>query len=275
MAYQRWRSPPYKPGQAAPYKISRSKIDLFVQCPRCFWLDARLKIARPSSPPFTLNSAVDNLLKNEFDQHRIEGTQHPLQEAYGIACKPVEHDKLNIWRENFKGVQHLHEPTNLLITGAIDDLWQDGDAKYVVVDYKSTSKIGKIESIGESPWHAGYQRQLEVYQWLLRQNGLDVSNTGYWVYCNADKDKKAFDGKLEFEITLIAYEGKDNWIESILSDIKACLESDEIPKIGKAVMDPTKDCEHCTYGLSRTIVTLEEMDKKHIKVKDALKKLKR
>src|SRR3989344_2258311 len=101
MAYRQWRNPPYKPGQTAPYKISRSKIDLFVQCPRCFWLDARQKISRPSIPAFTLNSAVDTLLKSEFDEYRAKGTQHPLQAAYKIDCKPVPHDKLNVWRENF------------------------------------------------------------------------------------------------------------------------------------------------------------------------------
>ncbi len=232
-----------------------------MQCPRCFWLDARLKISRPSSPPFTLNSAVDTLLKSEFDAHRVKGTQHPLQKAYGISAKPVAHDQLNVWRENFKGVQYHHQPTNLLITGAIDDLWQDKDGKYVVVDYKSTSKIGRIESIGEAPWHAAYQRQLEIYQWLLRQNGLDVSSTGYWVYCNADKDKKAFDGKLEFEITLIEYKGKNKWIEPVLGEMKTCLENNTMPKVGKAVMDPSKDCEHCAYARSRTELTLDALGK--------------
>src|SRR3989338_9107049 len=130
MVYGRWRSQPYKPGQLAAYKISRSKIDLFVQCPRCFWLDARLKISRPKGPPFTLNSAVDHLLKLEFDALRKDGKQHPLQKQYGIDAIPVAHDQLNVWRENFKGVQASHKPTNLLITGAIDDLWQNKKSEY-------------------------------------------------------------------------------------------------------------------------------------------------
>ena len=251
MAYV--RSPAYKPGQKEVHKISRTKIDLFVQCPRCFWLDGRLKISRPSFPPFTLNSAVETLLKSEFDQHRAKGTQHPLQAAYKIKAKPVAHDQLNVWRENFKGVQFLHEPTNLLITGAIDDLWQDDKGDYVVVDYKSTSKNGKIESLGVESWHDQYRRQLEVYQWLLRQNGLPVSNTGYWVYCNAKKDKKAFDAKLEFELTLIAEKMDDKWVEPTLEKIKNCLETD-MPK--EAVT-----CEYCAYARSRTQLTLDALKK--------------
>ncbi len=253
------RRAPYQPGQTAPYKLSRSKIDLFIQCPRCFWLDARLKISRPSSPPFTLNSAVDHLLKLEFDGLRKDGKQHPLQAEYGIDARPVQHDKLNIWRQNFKGVEFLHEPTNLLITGAIDDLWQNSKGEYIVLDYKATSKAGKIEQLGNEPWHDSYRRQLEVYQWLLRQNGLKVSNKGYWVYCNALKNKDGFDGKLEFELTLLDYDGKDNWVEPTLQEIKKTLDSDEMPK-------DALGCEHCIYSRARTELTLSHLkDKKTTK----------
>jgi hypothetical protein len=203
---------------------------------------------------------VDTLLKQEFDTHRADGLQHPLQKAYGIDCKPVPHEKLNVWRENFQGVQALHEPTKLLVFGAIDDLWQDTKGDYVVVDYKSTSRLGKIESLGDKPWDDQYRRQLEVYQWLLRQNGLPVSNRGYWVYCNAQKDKKAFDGKLEFEITLVSYEGSDHWVEPRLLEIKECLEYDAMPK-------NSPDCEFCTYSRARTELTLGSLNPKKIEPK--------
>lgn len=249
------RSRPYQPRQTAPYKISRSKIDLFVECPRCFWLDARLKISRPKGPPFTLNSAVDYLLKQEFDALRVDGKQHPLQKKYAIDAKPSVHENLNVWRKNFEGVQFLHSTTNFLVTGAIDDLWQDSSGKYIVVDYKSTSKRGRIEELGNERWHDAYRRQMEVYQWLLRQNGLQVSNTGYWVYCNAFKDKKAFDGKLEFDITLVSYKGNDSWVEPTLSEIKKCLESDEMPK-------ESINCEHCIYAKARTQLSLKFLQAK-------------
>jgi CRISPR/Cas system-associated exonuclease Cas4 (RecB family) len=251
MAYERHR-PLYRPGQTKPYKISRSKIDLFVQCPRCFWLDGRLGIKRPSMPAFTLNSAVDTLLKSEFDEHRAAGSKHPLQTAYGLDCRPVPHDKLKVWRENFEGVEAVHKLTNMLVTGAIDDLWITDDGNYVVVDYKATSRNGKIEELGDSRWNDQYRRQLEVYQWLLRQNGLPVSDTAFWVYANGIKDKKAFDGKLEFDVTIVKHIGKDDWVEPTLVKIKKCLESDEIP-------EPAADCEHCAYARSRTELTLKAL----------------
>lgn len=238
MAYV--RRGPYRPGQTDAFKISRSKIDFFLECQRCFWLDARKKISRPSSPPFTLNSAVDALLKKEFDALRKDGKQHPLQIEYGIDARPVHHDKLNVWRENFKGVEFLHEPTNLLVTGAIDDLWIDSKDQYIVLDYKSTSKAGKIEKLGNESWHDAYRRQLAVYQWLLRNNGLKVSATGYWVYCNALKDRDGFDGKLEFELTLISEQCDDSWVEPTLFKIKELLDTEDIPR-------PSATCEYCHY----------------------------
>jgi CRISPR/Cas system-associated exonuclease Cas4 (RecB family) len=241
MAYKRYeQNKPYVPGQKAPYKISRSKIDLFIECPRCFWLDARLKISRPEGPRFTLNLAVDDLLKKEFDALRKSGQQHPLQVEYGIDARPAFHEMLNTWRHNFTGVQYLHEPTHLLVYGAIDDLWQNSKGEYVVLDYKATSKAGKIEQLGTDPWHDSYRRQLEIYQWLLRKNGLKVSNKGYWVYCNALKNRDDFNRKLEFELTLVDYEGNDKWVEPTLFEIKKLLDSDDIP-------NPSSTCQFCHY----------------------------
>jgi hypothetical protein len=198
----------YDPQSDHPFSLSRSKIDLFVDCPRCFYMDRRLGVAHPPGFPFALNSAVDKLLKQEFDVHRTNGTNHPLIENYGVDARPVAHEKLDDWRENFVGVQHLHQPTNLMIFGAIDDLWINSKDEYIVVDYKSTSKDEEIVAL-DKDWHGGYKRQMEVYQWLLRRNGYKVSDTGYFVYCNGITDKKAFDAKLEFDITLIAYEGSN------------------------------------------------------------------
>jgi len=229
----------YDPSSAKPYKLSRSKIDRYIDCKRCFYVDRRLGVDRPPGFPFNLNIAVDTLLKKEFDLHRTASTQHPLLDAYGVDARPVPHDNLDAWRENFVGVQYLHEPTNLIITGAIDDLWQDSDGEYIVVDYKATSKKAVIEVL-DQPWQDSYKRQMEIYQWLLRRNGLDVSNTGYFVYCNGVTDKEAFDAKLEFDITLIPYEGSDDWVEETIAKIHACLNADEIPR-------SSFKCDYCRY----------------------------
>jgi len=229
----------YEPKSIEPFKLSRSKIDLFLDCPRCFYYDRRLGVARPPGFPFSLNSAVDALLKQEFDIHRAQGTNHPLIERYGIDAHPVFHEELNKWRNNFTGIQFLHKPTNFLIFGAIDDLWQNSKGEYIVVDYKATAKAEEITEL-DKDWHKGYKRQMEIYQWLLRQNDYQVSNTGYFVYCNGIADAKAFDQKLEFRVNLISYKGDDSWIEKTIFDIHKCLNENIIP-------EASADCDYCNY----------------------------
>jgi len=236
----------YDPSDKKPFKISRSKIDLFLECPRCFYLDRRLGVGRPPGFPFTINSAIDHLLKKEFDIHRAKNTKHPLIEKYGVDAIPVAHENLDEWRENFKGIQYHHTPTNLIITGAIDDLWQDSKRNYIVVDYKATSKNEEITELNKD-WQDGYKRQMEVYQWLLRQKGYTVSDMGYFVYCNGRTDADAFDGKIEFDITLIAYKGNDAWVEPAVKDLHACLSSDKVPQADK-------ECDYCNYTESRNSV---------------------
>lgn len=220
------------------WKLSRSKLDLFVECPRCFYIDNKLGVARPKGFPFNLNSAVDHLLKKEFDIHRVAKTTHPLMKQYGVRAVPFAHSEMNTWRENFEGIQFVHKKSGLLISGAVDDVWINPEGELIVVDYKSTSKDEKVNLDAE--WQDGYKRQMEVYQWLLRQKGFKVSNTGYFVYANGLRDRKAFDGKLEFEVTLIPYTGSDDWVEKTILEAKECLLKEELPQ-------PGKYCDYCNY----------------------------
>lgn len=214
-------------------------MERFIECPRCFYLDRRLGIDRPPGFPFTLNVAVDALLKKEFDKYREQGEPHPLIIKYNVDAIPIPHKDLDTWRQNFKGIEYHHKPTNLIITGAIDDLWQNSKGEYIVVDYKATAKAERVEAL-EEEWHEGYKRQMEIYQWLLRQNGYPVSNTGYFVYCNGDTARETFNARLEFDLTLIAYEGNDTWVEQTVYEAHKCLNSDTIP-------EPTPDCDYCAY----------------------------
>jgi CRISPR/Cas system-associated exonuclease Cas4 (RecB family) len=228
----------YEPGAKTPFSLSRSKVDQFLKCPRCFYLDARLGIKVPSMPSFTLNSAVDHLLKKEFDIRRAAGASHPLMEAYGIEAVPAQHEELEIWRENFKGIRVVHKPTNFELFGAIDDLWINPAGEYHIVDYKSTSTVKEISL--EDQWKKWYKIQAEFYQWLFRARDFKVNDMAYFVFANASKDRKAFDAKLEFDLTIVPHEGNDAWVEPTLAKMKACLELPVPPASGV-------ECEYCQY----------------------------
>ena len=158
---------------------------------------------------------------------------------YKVDAIPAKHEKIDEWRNTLRGIQFLHKPTNFLVTGAIDDLWQNSKGEYIVVDYKATAKFGDIKELDKS-WHDGYKRQMEIYQWLFRQNGFLVSDTGYFVYCNGRTHNRIFNAKLEFDVTLIPYKGNGNWIEKTVLDIHKCLNSDQIP-------ESNPECDYCNY----------------------------
>jgi len=226
-----------------------------MQCPRCFWLDVRLKIKRPDGPPFNINKTIDELFKKEFDVHRAAGTQHPIMVANKLSdVMPFQHKDMDVWRETFTGVVFVHEPTNLHVFGAVDDVWVNKDGELIVVDYKATSKDREVSI--SSGWQISYKRQMEVYQWLLRQNGFTVSNTGYFVYTNARMDMDGFGDHLEFKTKLIPYTGNDEWVEPTLHEMKVVMDGD-IPPVGESLMGGI--CEHCDYARRRTELTLRHV----------------
>jgi CRISPR/Cas system-associated exonuclease Cas4 (RecB family) len=237
----------YNPNRASEWnyggtkwKLSRSKIDFYIECPRCFYIDNKLGTKRPGMPSFTLNIAVDALFKKEFDSYRNTGKAHPLMTEYSIDAVPLQHEDLKVWQDPFEGIMHQDAETKLLVSGGVDDIWQHKNGELIVVDYKATSKEGTIETLSDSSWEEQYKRQIGVYQWLLEKNGFAVSKTGYFVYANALQTAEKFDNTLIFETTIIPCTGDTSWIEPLLIEIKTCLDSDTYPASGE-------NCEYCPY----------------------------
>jgi CRISPR/Cas system-associated exonuclease Cas4 (RecB family) len=254
----------YDPQSDEPFRVSRSKIDLFVECPRCAYLDLRLGIKRPEFPSFTLNNAVDELLKKEFDIHRAKQSLHPLLENYGLKLKPLKDDRMEEWRDALRrGIAFHHKDTNLYVRGGIDDVWLNEKNEFVVVDYKATSK--KVQPTTVDHIYDGYKRQVEIYQWLFRQNGFKVSRIAYFVYVNGKSDLAAFDGKLEFDVALIAYEGSDAWVPETLENLKTTLVSEEIPPVGTSFSGGP--CDYCAYREAAGKALLEKVKAKNAKRK--------
>ena len=232
----------YNPNSPEPFKLSRSKIELFMNCPRCFYLDRRLGIGQPPGFPFNLNSAVDTLLKKEFDYYRSRGETHPLITLNGIDAKPFQHDQLEEWRDSLRrGIKYHHLQTNLIITGGVDDVWQNTNGELIIVDYKATSKS---EPVGiNSGWQIGYKRQMSLYAWLFKKNDFRVADTGYFVYCNGLVNRDFFNQRLEFDVSLIPYKIDDSWVEQNIIQAHQCLNLPQAPK-------HSADCDFCQYLLT-------------------------
>ena len=227
-------------------KLSRSKIELFLECPRCFWLDVKKGVKRPPPAPYTINNAIDWLLKQEFDLYRAKGEPHPVMLKHKIDAVPFSHVKINEWRHNFTGVQHHHEPTDFLVFGAVDDVWINPKKELMVVDYKATGA-------NQHQIYDSYKRQMEIYQWLLRANGFQVSDSGYFVFARANKAngfslpreasrEGGGDGTavLPFDLIVEPQKGDTSWVEGTLKNARKVFDGDRPPASARG-------CIYCVY----------------------------
>ena len=234
----------YQKGSNEPFTISRSKFSNFIDCPRCFYLDRVKGLKEPSMPGWALNSAVDDLLKKEFDKHRKEKTPHSIMKEYKLNFIPYDHPDIDKWRQSLSGgISYLDKETNLFIKGGIDDVWYDLDKEeLVVVDYKAQSNNTPVETEAylDSKFHQGYKRQMDIYVHILRKMNFKVSNTTYFMVCNGEKTNEKFDNKIDFKTVLVPYESDPSWIPSKIKDMKKTLESDKVPEYNE-------DCESCVY----------------------------
>ncbi|MFY9402504.1 MAG: PD-(D/E)XK nuclease family protein [Candidatus Omnitrophota bacterium] len=214
-------------------KLSRSKLELFLDCPRCFWLEVNKGVKRPPSFPYTINSAIDSLLKKEFDLHRQEGTPHYLIKKYNINAIPYKCKEIDTWRYNFTGIQFHHQPTDFLVFGAIDDIWINPQGELIVVDYKATGA-------NEYKIYDSYKRQMEVYQWLFLQNGYKVAKSGYFLFAKVNKNSGFAEGKLSFDLYLESQEGDSAWVDGELINAKKTLDS--------PIPESSAECAYCQFA---------------------------
>ena len=226
---------------ATMIKLSRSTVEKFISCPRCCVLEKNHKI-KPPSLPFTLNIAVDNLCKNEFDYYRNLQKPHPLFIQNGIDAVPFQHKDIDIWRNNFKGIRYKSVEHNYDFGGAVDDVWQKSNGELIIADVKATSRnnFDWNETFKKYDYAKAYKRQLEIYQWLFRKNGFKVADEAYLVYFNGKKNERLFNNQLKFDTHVIKLNCSSSWVEAKVRETVKLLKSDEFPA-------PSLKCEYCNY----------------------------
>ena len=237
----------FNPGSEDPFTVSRTRIQNFLDCKRCFYLQNRVGIKALGSLPFRLNSATDTLLKKTFDAARKKQEPHRYFKKDNINLVPFSHEKMDEWRENFQGIKYHYKKANLMVQGAVDDILINLKTNELSpVEFKSTqTKDGESVKYLGKPHHKFWKNQLEVYGYLLEKNGFKISEDSYIVFCNADISKKEWEEKLNFDVQVINYKMDFKWVESTLDKIKELLLQDDIPHYS----DPD-DCDMCRYLLN-------------------------
>ena len=219
-------------------KISRSGLKLFLECPRCFWLDLHHKIKRPPGYPYTLSAAVDYLVKQEFDKYRVEGTLPPVLVKAGIKdAKLYNGNNLPEWRNNFKGIAYWNEDLNAILYGAVDDVLQFSDGSLGVIDYKSSGSR-------EITIYEDYQKQMDTYNYILQQLGHDTYPEAFFVFYQVIKEgENGFKNALNFKEEVKRVKVNTEWVGPAFEKAVALARSDKPPKDGPA----KGHCDHCHY----------------------------
>lgn len=204
-------------------QLSPNSLNLFLECPHCFWLDKNQGIKRPPPYPYALNSAVDALLKEEFDTYRAKNIPHPLLKENKIKAHLFGNQKLlNQWRNNLAGIRYFDEDLKATLFGAVDDVLEFDDGKIAPLDYKSTgSTAAKI--------YDRFQLQLDTYTFLMEKNGYKTPRKGYLAFYIVDKSKGFID-RLPFRKEIVEIETNPSDIYEIFRDAAAVLKKDKPPK---------------------------------------------
>ena len=214
-------------------KISRSGLKLFLDCPRCFWLNVHHKIKRPPGYPYTLSAAVDYLVKQEFDKYRVDGKLPPVFAKEELDAKLFSGDKLADWRNNFRGVSCFDENLNAILYGAVDDVLEFSDGSLAVVDYKSSGSK-------EITIYDDYQKQMEIYSWLLQRNGYQTQPHAYFVFYVVQKDGGGFTNVLPFREELRRVDVKPDWVGDTFERAIETARQETAPV-------NSDHCDHCHY----------------------------
>ncbi len=217
-------------------KISRSGLKLFLECPRSFWLDLHHKIKRPPGYPYTLTAAVDYLEKQEFDKYRAEGKLPPVFFKEKLDAKLYAGEQLAEWRNNFKGVAYWNEELNAILYGAVDDILEFSDGSLAVVDYKSSGSK-------EITIYDDYQKQMEVYSYILQQKGFQTQPHAYFVFYQVQKDGGGFKNVLPFKEELRRVDVNPSWVGGAFERAVEVARQDQSPASGGI----KGHCDHCHY----------------------------
>ena len=254
----------YSPNQNGDFKISRGKFFNFLSCKRCFYLDRIKGLESPSVPGWSLNETTDLLLKKEFDYCRDRQIPHRLFKSNDLDnLVPFYHEELDNWRDSLhKGLMLRYKNTNIILTGGIDDIWQNKvSKKIIIVDYKSQAKLGRLDKINylQDPYHEGYKIQMDFYAYLLLGMGFDLDPTSYFLVCNAKRDDDSFDKTLNFDEYLVPYLWNVDWLENKIEEMLNVMNSKEIP-------ESNVSCKNCAYSeqYAKTIYTEINSDEREI-----------
>ncbi len=223
--------------------LSPHTLNIYRECPRCFYLHVHYNIQRPRGPMPSIASGLDSIIKKYFDFYRNLGQLPPFLEnkIQGKLIKKLE--KTYYYDINRK----------YCIFGRLDEAIALDDGTFVPLDHKTRASAPKEV-------HQAYQLQMSVYTLLLRENDIKVSNFAYLVYYFPEESK--IHNGISFGFKIEKVETDPDGIKKYIEEAIKCLESDKLPPSGEK-------CEYCKwvnqvrkYYFVDKVSSVEEKEKK-------------
>lgn len=215
-----------------PIRLSATSLNLYRECPRCFWLEHSGQIHRPRGIFPSLPGGMDNVIKKYFDGFRSTGSMPP--ELIGKVEGSLVRDqalmeRLRSWRTS----PSYRDPNlNATLIGALDECFVDGGL-YIPVDYKTRGyplKEGAKEY---------YQDQLNCYTLLLEANGMKTKRFAYLIYYYPDSVKAS--GVVQFNVEPKKLTTDPEAAKSHLIEVVKLLRQPQPPPHHSS-------CEFCSWG---------------------------
>jgi CRISPR/Cas system-associated exonuclease Cas4 (RecB family) len=213
-------------------RLSPSTLNLFLECPRCFWLHINERIHRPRGIFPSLPGGMDGVIKTYFDKYRAKGELPP--EIKGKVEGKLMSDLgiLNKWRDWRTGLAYKDEALGVTLFGALDDVLQDGK-HYMPLDYKTR---GYPPREGDSQKY--YGNQIDSYALMLQENGYPVKDFGYLIYYYPKEVSE--EGRVDFNVEVVKLTVDPNRAKKVLNEAMKLLNG-SIPL-------RHSECEYCLWG---------------------------
>ncbi|MGI6595238.1 MAG: hypothetical protein ACOX1Z_00840 [Candidatus Ratteibacteria bacterium] len=224
--------------------LSPSTINLYRECPRCFYLHMKYEIKRPRGPMPSIAIGLDSVFKKYFDYYRSLKDIPPELKGE-MDGHLIEQLKATYYKDIRQGYTLL---------GKLDDCLVTERKTYVPLDHKTRASVA-------ASIHPAYQLQMELYCVLLEGNGMKTEDTAYLLYyypLNVSPDEGA--GSIMFGMDIKKVNVDMGHATVILEDAITCFEQKNLP-------DASEECEYCRW--------VENVNEKSLSATTALLKTKR
>ena len=208
-------------------------LNLFRECPRCFWLHFNKKVKRPRGIFPSLPGGMDLVIKKYFDRYR--GTLPPEIKGKVEGSLMPDIKLMDKWRNWRSGLEYHDKELDAVLFGALDDCLIDDD-RYIPLDYKTR---GSAPKYGFSERY--YQTQLDAYSLLLSTNDCKTRNFAYLVYYYPTEVRE--NGLVKFDIKPVK-------VETNLERAKKTF-CDAVELLKGPMPERNNNCEYCCWISNR------------------------